>query len=95
MFRNLSKDVPLGYVQFTPAASQALPSIPAGTVYFIMQTEAQAVRWRDDGVAPTAAIGYPLAVGVELVYTGQIDAFRIIQIAASAVVNVCYYGAPL
>jgi hypothetical protein len=95
MLRNLSKDRPLGYQQIIGAVAATALTVPAGSVYCIIQTEAQALRWRDDGVNPTAAIGYPLAVGNELVYTGQLDAFRLIQIAATATINICYYGAPL
>lgn len=92
-FRNLAQDIPLGYQQFTPSAAQALPSVPAGTVYAIITTETQACRWRDDGTNPTASVGYPLSVGAELRYNGSFTAFKIIQTTASAVVSVCYYGA--
>ena len=95
MIRNLSRDRPLGYQQIIGAVASTALTVPAGTVYCIIQTEAQAIRWRDDGVAPTAAIGYPLAVGAELAYSGQMDAFRLIQIAATATINIVYYGAPL
>jgi hypothetical protein len=95
MLRNISRDVPKGFQQIIGAAASTALTVPTGAVYCIIQTEAQAIRWRDDGNAPTAAIGYPLAVGAELVYTGQLDAFRLIQIAATATIDITYYGAPL
>lgn len=93
--RTSYNDRPLGYQQFTPAASQLLPSVPAGTIFAIITTETQAVRWRDDGTAPTAGVGYPLAIGDELRYTGDFTSFRLIQAAVGAVVSVCYYSGPL
>lgn len=83
---------PLGYAQVTgPAVSTPLVP-PAGTSLIVIQCETQAIRWRDDGVDPTAAIGQPLAAGLEMQYTGSFVAFRYIQQAVSAVVNICYYG---
>lgn len=82
----------LGYVQITAAAATAL-AIPAGTILIRIVPEAQAVRWRDDGVDPTAAIGQPLAVGAELVYVGaQMAALKFIEQAASTKINVTFYG---
>lgn len=82
----------LGYQQFTPAASTAL-TVPAGTSYAIITPLTQGIRWRDDGIAPTATVGYPLAAGSELRYNGaNLSALRIIQQTASAEVNVMYYG---
>lgn len=84
----------LGYQRITGlAAAQAL-NIPAGCCLILVTPDTQAVRWRDDGTDPTAAVGYPLAAGVELQYgAGQMAALRFIEQAASAVLNVQYYGA--
>ena len=54
--------------------------------------ELQGVRWRDDGVAPTASVGMPLAVGTSLSYDGDLKAIRFIQQAATGYINVCYYA---
>lgn len=83
-----------GYFQFTVAASTALPSIPAGAFEALIICETQTVRWRDDGVAPTASIGMPLTVNTAFPYMGtaaSLAAFRIIETAASATCNVSYY----
>lgn len=82
----------LGYVQVLAAAATAL-TIPAGTMLIRIIPEAQAVRWRDDGVAPTAAVGQPLAVGQELIYVGAaMAALQFIEQAASTKLNVTFYG---
>ncbi|MHC4988082.1 MAG: hypothetical protein ACYTFX_06250 [Planctomycetota bacterium] len=84
---------PLGYGQDTTvSAASALPSIPAGARLALIQALTQNVRWRDDGTDPTAAIGYQLAAGSELAYTGNLDAIKFIEEAASAEINVCYYA---
>lgn len=75
------------------AGSTALTNLPAGTSMIMVVPESQAVRWRDDGTAPTAAIGMPLAVGQTLVYTAKnMSALRFIEQTASAKINVAYYG---
>jgi len=49
------------------------------------------VRWRDDGVAPTASIGMPLAAGVTLQYDGDLTQIQFIQYGGTAELNVTYY----
>jgi hypothetical protein len=53
--------------------------------------EGQAVRWRDDGTSPTAAVGNPVQAGAQLVYSGALSAIQFIQQAASATLDVSYY----
>jgi hypothetical protein len=53
----------VGYQQITNAAAAiGLATPPTARVARII-CETQAVRWRDDGAAPTATVGMPLAVG--------------------------------
>lgn len=84
---------PLGYQQISsPAASTAL-TVPDNSKMAVISVETQAVRYRDDGTAPTAAIGMPLAAGVsQFEYVGDLSAIRFIQAIAGAVINVSYYG---
>lgn len=85
----------LGYQQITSLSSSTALTVPAGTALTIVTPQTQAVRWRDDGTAPTSTIGYPLAVGSELFYDGaNAAALRFIEQTASAAINVCYYGYP-
>lgn len=86
-------DEPLGYQQITSLSAATALTIPSGTSFCIVTPETQAVRWRDDGTNPTATVGYPLDAGVELVYTGaQLARLKFIEQAASAKLNICYYG---
>ena len=97
-------DKTLGYAQSTAVDASTLISsltfgslaaagIPAGTQILLIQPQTQAIRWRDDGIAPTATVGYPLAVGAELRYTSQnLAALRVISQTAGAIVNVVTYG---
>lgn len=80
----------LGYQQILPSTSTGL-TVPATATYAIIQAEGQAVRWRDDGTAPTAAIGMVIGVGGELSYDGNLNAIRFIEAAATAKLNVSYY----
>jgi hypothetical protein len=91
----------LGYQQITSLSSaQALtvPGIDPTTGLNLMPTiavitaETNAVRWRDDGVAPTASVGMPLAAGVTLQYDGDIRKIRFIEQTASAKLNISYYA---
>lgn len=88
----------LGYFQFTvtTAAPVSLPTIPAGAAYAVITLEsAGAARWRDDGTAPTTAIGMPLAASASLPYTGaNLAALRLIGATVDVGANVTYYDLP-
>lgn len=82
-----------GYQQITSLAAATALTVPAGTSVVVMKCATQAVRFRDDGTNPTAGVGYPLATGVEFVYTAcSPERIRVIEQAASAVLDVLYYG---
>ena len=83
----------LGYQQIVGLAASTALTVPAGTSYALVIAEAQAVRWRDDGTAPTASVGMPLAVGVEEKFSSSSFAsLRFIQQTATANLNVAYYS---
>lgn len=86
----------LGYQQVAAGGADtaiALPSLPAGASVAIIKSSAQAIRLRDDGTAPTAGVGYPIAVGTEYYYCGaSIGAVRIIAQVAGAGLDILYYG---
>ena len=84
----------LGYQQITTVSSSVGLTIPTGTdpTYVIIVAQTQAVRWRDDGVAPTASVGMPLDVGVAFRYDGDLRRIRFFEQAASAALNVSYYS---
>lgn len=82
----------LGYQQITSLAAAAnLPTIPSTADCCVIVAETQAVRFRDDGTNPTAAIGIPLAVGVEFFYIGPLANIKFIEQTASAKLNIAYY----
>jgi hypothetical protein len=84
---------PLGYQQIVGLAAATALTVPAGTCMIQIQAEAQAVRWRDDGVDPTAAVGMPVATGVLTTYYGGTPTtLKFIEQALGATLNVTYYG---
>jgi len=95
MKTNYRNDRPLGYQQITSLSAAQTLTVPAGAIYAIVMPEGQDVRWRDDGTAPTATVGYPLAVGNELELTSQLAVIQFVQTTASAKLNISYYGFPL
>lgn len=93
MQSNYNAEKPLGYQQITSLSASTALTIPAGTSLILIVPQTQAVRWRDDGVAPSATVGQPLAVGSELHYTcGSMAALRFIEQTSAAAINVTYYG---
>jgi hypothetical protein len=68
---------------------------PAGATAALIQATTQNVRWRDSGSDPTANTGIAIITAQPpFWYTGDLTAIRFIEEAASAVLNVSYYGAP-
>lgn len=83
---------PAGYEQLTSlAAAAGLAAIPAGAKFAIIQPESQNVRWRDDAVDPTAAVGMIIVANDTMIYSGPLASLKFIQTAASAKINVIYY----
>lgn len=89
--------IPLGYQQVTLSASTVLvvSDLMPGAVQSNLKMETFGARYRDDGVDPTPAIGYPLDVGESLTYDVHMTGrdFRIIGQQNGAVVNILFYGA--
>lgn len=83
---------PKGYQQITVVSASVGLTVPSGAVIALIRANTQAVRWRDDGVPPTAAIGVPLAAGETLQYEGDLAAIRFIEQTASAALDVSYYA---
>ncbi|WP_375272049.1 hypothetical protein [Sphingomonas sp.] len=85
---------PAGYRQVTATSSVfTLPSPPAGVRRTVIQAEAQALRWRDDGNDPSATVGMLIPSGGELRYDGASPAaLKLIAAAAGAIANVSYYA---
>ena len=91
-----SGSTPLGYQQFAAgslATAQPL-TVPAGANSALVEAEAQGVRWRDDGTAPTATVGMPIPSGGSTTFYGaaELAALKFIAASAGAILNVSYYA---
>jgi hypothetical protein len=87
-----STTVCLGYQQITSLSASTALTVPLGATLAVIIPESQAVRWRDDGTAPTGSVGMPLAIATTLSYDGDLSRIRFIEQAASAKLNVSYYA---
>ena len=83
---------PLGYQQITVLTAAIGLTVPAGATIALLQAEGDDIRWRDDGTVPTAAIGMLIQQGRELAYTGRLEAIKFIEVTASGILNVSFYG---
>lgn len=81
----------LGYQQISGTVSANLTP-PPGTTYAVIVCETNAIRWRDDGVLPTATVGMPLATSTYLSYDGNFAKFVSIPQTGTAVLNISYYS---
>lgn len=82
-----------GYQQLTVAGTSiGFATVPPGAEAAHIVIETAAIRWRDDGVAPTGAVGMPMAAGDELMYVGDLSSIRFIRQSGSAVLNVTFYS---
>ncbi len=82
---------PLGFQFITSLATSTPLTVPTGATEALIQVMSQNVRWRDDGVAPTATVGMQLRAGGDMLYTGKLTAIRFIEEALGASLNVSYY----
>jgi len=90
----------MGYQQITSLSSAQGLTVPeidpvsglkAMPTIALITPETNTVRWRDDGTAPTASVGMPLAAGVTLQYDGDLKKIKFIEQTASAKINISYY----
>ena len=90
----------IGYQQITTLSSAQSLTVPQRDLsglnqrptFALITPLTAAVRWRDDGVAPTASIGMPLAAGVTLQYDGDLTKIQFIQNGGTAELNISYYA---
>lgn len=69
-------------------------AIPAGARGALVQATAQNMVWRDDGVAPTTAIGMVMLDGADPVWIdgAQLRAMTFIGAVAAGNLNFAFYG---
>lgn len=84
----------LGYTQVTNvSAAVGVGTIPAGTETVLLQATTQNVRYRDDNTAPTGTVGMRLVANTIYEFTvAQVAQMKFIEEAASAVLNISFYG---
>ena len=81
---------PRVFVRITSLGSAvACPSSSGTTVIF--QPEAQSIRWRPDGIAPTAAVGFLVTAGTTVKYTGDLTKVKFIEVAGGGTLNVAVF----
>lgn len=83
---------PNGCAQITNVSASTGISPVDRSVVALIQAESQTVRWRDDGVAPTTTVGNRLFADDTLIYTGDMNALKFIEEAASAKLNIAFYA---
>lgn len=94
---------PQGYCQITSlssavnlvTASCSTGSVPAQAVIAEICVSVAAIRYRDDGTAPTTALGIPVGAGTCYPYavsSGGFGALSLIQQTAGAVVDIAFYN---
>jgi len=81
----LSSAIGLDVPPRTPNGSSAKAN------FALIIAETQNVRWRDDGVDPTASVGMLLVAGTPLQYDGDLSKIKFIETTASAKLNISYY----
>lgn len=73
-------------------ASLTASGIPQGANSLTMQAEVASVRWRDDGGAPTAAIGGLIVSGLNpYFYNGQLSALQFMAASGSPLLDIEFY----
>ena len=89
----------MGYQQITSLSAATGLTVPSRTsdgqigspTQAVIRAETNGVRFRDDGVTPTASVGFPLSAGDVLEYDGDLKRIQFIEQTASATLNVVYY----
>ncbi len=83
---------PKGYVKLSVTGATGLGTIPADARLALIAPEASGIRWRDDGPNPTATDGMLLGVDGQMLYDGDLTAFKMTAQSGTATVHVCFYS---
>lgn len=81
----------LGFERNTLLSTAKSLTVPAGTRYAMVQCETQDVRWRADGVNPTATVGMLLRTTDAPLIIDVLNA-KFIETTASASINIAYFS---
>jgi hypothetical protein len=66
-------------------------TVPQGVDRVLIQAQSGPIRWRDDGGAPSATVGFYLESTDSVLYGGEIEKIRMIQVGTTAQVFASYY----
>lgn len=81
------------YQQLSITDSTAVSlTVPTGAYIAHIQAYDGALRYRDDGTAPTASVGMSVASTGDIWYDGDLDAIQLISESGTVETNVLYYG---
>lgn len=87
-----TRAVPLGFQNIADLSSAVGLTVPVGSTFALITVSGQAVRFRDDGTDPTDSVGVVMPVDARpLEYSGNLNAIKFIETAASATLDVLYY----
>jgi len=76
--------------QITSLSSAVKCPSPSGSTV-IFQPESQSIRWRPDGIDPTASVGFLLTAGNTYLFTGDLSQLRFIEVAGGASLNIAVF----
>jgi hypothetical protein len=84
----VNRYLPTGFQQMTGLGTAQAPTVPPGSSGCWISVSGQPVRFRDDGIAPTAAIGLRVMNNLNpFLYLGDPGKLQFIEETATAVVN--------
>lgn len=82
----------LGFQRITSLSSSTALSVLPGATRVWLQAESQGVRFRTDGVAPTASVGMLLSAGADTVLEdSELGNVHLIEVSSGASLNIEYY----
>lgn len=77
----------LAYRQITVLTSAVGCPLASQGKAVMFKAEAQEIRYRLDGIAPTASVGIPVAAGECVWFVGDLTKLQFIEVAAGGILN--------
>ena len=92
-FAFISTGDPAGYEQQAVSTAATVASIPPNANKALIQPDNGDVRWRDDGVAPTASVGnyLPQLSTLTIESLKSLNAIQLIAVTGTVNVNINFY----
>ena len=80
----------MGSLAASLSAATPLPA-PEGTTHAVIAVSAAGIRYRDDGVVPTAGLGLPIAQNEIFTFAGNMKNIQFIAQSGSPVLDILFY----